>query len=46
MARVEPGKTGEIIWNFDLDGSFKFACLIPGHLEAGMSGTVIVSPSK
>jgi uncharacterized cupredoxin-like copper-binding protein len=46
MARVDPGKSGEIIWNFDIDGSFKFACLIPGHLEAGMSGTIIVSPSK
>lgn len=46
MARVDPGKSGEIIWNFDIDGPFKFACLIPGHLEAGMSGTIIVSPSK
>lgn len=46
MARVEPGKTGEIIWNFDLDGEFQFACLIPGHLEAGMTGTITVSPAK
>lgn len=46
MVRVEPGKSGEIIWNFDIDGSFQFACLIPGHLEAGMSGTITVTPSN
>ncbi|HSC76475.1 MAG TPA: cupredoxin family protein [Pseudomonadales bacterium] len=46
MASVEPGKTGEIIWNFDLEGEFQFACLIPGHLEAGMTGNITVSPSK
>ena len=46
MARVDPGKSGEIIWKFDLDGSFQFACLIPGHLEAGMSGAITVTPSN
>lgn len=45
MVRVEPGKSGEIIWNFDLEGEFQFACLIPGHLEAGMTGTITVTPS-
>ena len=43
--QVEPGKTGEIIWNFDLAGSFQFACLMPGHLEAGMKGVVTVEAS-
>ncbi|MEK1895610.1 MAG: copper oxidase, partial [Rhizobium sp.] len=25
------------------DGEFKFACLIPGHYEAGMHGDVTVA---
>jgi uncharacterized cupredoxin-like copper-binding protein len=39
---VEPGKTAEIIWRFTKAGTFEFACLIPGHREAGMHGTVQV----
>lgn len=43
-ASVESGKSGEIIWNFDLAGEFQFVCLIPGHSEAGMKGTITVLP--
>lgn len=39
---VEPGKTGELIWTFTRAGSFKFACLVPGHFEAGMVGKLTV----
>lgn len=39
---VEPGKTAEIIWQFSKAGTFEFACLIPGHREAGMHGAVVV----
>lgn len=39
---VEPGKTGELVWHFARSGSFKFACLVPGHFEAGMVGTLTV----
>lgn len=39
---VEPGKTGEMIWQFTRAGNFKFACLQPGHFEAGMVGKVTV----
>jgi uncharacterized cupredoxin-like copper-binding protein len=42
MAHVQPGKTGEIIWQFTKAGEFQFACLQPGHYEAGMVGTVTV----
>lgn len=45
MVRVEPGKTGDMIWNFDLAGNFQYACLIPGHSEAGMKGRIIVEAS-
>ena len=40
--RVAPTKTSEILWRFDKAGTFDFSCLIPGHREAGMTGTVIV----
>ena len=37
-----PGKSGEIVWQFTRPGEFQFGCLIPGHFEAGMVGTVNV----
>jgi uncharacterized cupredoxin-like copper-binding protein len=42
MAHVKPGSTGEIVWRFNRAGTFQFACLIAGHFEAGMVGTVTV----
>jgi len=39
---VDPGKTSEILWRFTKTGTFEFACLIPGHREAGMHGTITV----
>ena len=45
MAHVAPGKTGEIIWTFNRAGEFDFACLIPGHYQAGMVGKLdVVAP--
>ena len=40
MVHVSPGKTGQMIWTFDKPGEVVFACLIPGHYEAGMTGKV------
>lgn len=40
---LAPGATGEIIWQFTQGGTVHFACLIPGHYEAGMKGTVNVT---
>ncbi len=42
MVHVAPGRTGEILWTFNRKGEFEFACLIAGHVQAGMKGTVIV----
>jgi uncharacterized cupredoxin-like copper-binding protein len=42
MAHVKPGKSGEIVWQFTEAGDFQFACLQPGHFEAGMLGKVAV----
>lgn len=38
-----PGKTGNIVWQFGKAGKVDFACLQPGHFEAGMKGQVVVS---
>jgi uncharacterized cupredoxin-like copper-binding protein len=46
LAHVEPGKTGEIVWHFNRAGKFEFACLVAGHFEAGMRGTLVVNPTK
>lgn len=46
MAHVPPGETGEIVWTFNRAGEFHFACLIPGHYQAGMVGKAIVLASK
>ena len=43
MAHVGAGKTGEIVWTFNRAGTFDFACLIPGHYQAGMVGKVRVA---
>ena len=42
MAHVKPSKKGEIVWQFTQAGEFQFACLQPGHFEAGMVGKVTV----
>ncbi len=42
MAHVEPGKRGQIVWTFNRAGTFEFACLIPGHFQAGMMGKITV----
>jgi uncharacterized cupredoxin-like copper-binding protein len=39
---LAPGKQGEIIWQFTKAGPVNFACLMPGHYEAGMKGVVRV----
>ena len=40
--RLAPKKTNEVVWRFTKAGEFEFGCLIPGHREAGMIGTVVV----
>jgi uncharacterized cupredoxin-like copper-binding protein len=42
MAHVPPGETGQIVWTFNRAGQFEFACLIAGHYQAGMVGTIEV----
>jgi uncharacterized cupredoxin-like copper-binding protein len=42
MAHVKPGASGQIVWQFTKAGEFQFACLQPGHFEAGMVGKLTV----
>jgi uncharacterized cupredoxin-like copper-binding protein len=37
---LEPGKSGEIVWHFSKAAALEFACNVPGHYEAGMTGRV------
>ena len=39
---LQPGKQGEIVWQFTKAGVVNFACLMPGHYEAGMKGAIKV----
>jgi uncharacterized cupredoxin-like copper-binding protein len=40
--RLKPGDRAELLWRFTTPGTFEIACLIPGHYEAGMHGTITV----
>jgi uncharacterized cupredoxin-like copper-binding protein len=44
MAHVAPGKTETIVWQFTRAGEFHYGCLVPGHFEAGMVGSIRVNP--
>lgn len=43
MSHVSPGKQQEMVWQFTKAGEFHYACLIPGHFEAGMIGRINVT---
>ena len=42
MAHVKPGRKGDVVWRFNRAGEFRFACLVAGHYQAGMRGTINV----
>ncbi len=39
---VEPGQQKTLVWHFTQAGTVDFACLEPGHYEAGMRGVINV----
>ncbi len=39
---LDPGQKGELVWEFGQPGQIDFACLVPGHMEAGMMGKISV----
>ncbi len=53
MAHADPntltlsaGHSGELVWKFGKAGVVNFACLQPGHYEAGMKGQVQITAAK
>lgn len=46
MVSVAPGQQGTLLWQFSRTGTVHFACLQPGHYEAGMKGVVKVQRQK
>lgn len=42
MLTLGPGQRGRLVWQFDRAGTVDFACLVPGHMEAGMVGKITV----
>lgn len=46
MVTVAPGTSGEIIWQFTTAGKVDFACLQPGHYDAGMKGQIKIAANK
>ena len=44
--RITMSASEDMVWKFTKLGTFEYACLIPGHYESGMKGTVdVVKPS-
>ncbi len=43
MLLLDPATDGELIWTFTKAGNVDFACLQPGHYDAGMKGMVTVA---
>lgn len=46
MITLAGGETGEIIWQFTKAGKIDFACLQPGHYDAGMKGKINVAKAR
>jgi uncharacterized cupredoxin-like copper-binding protein len=43
VTRTTTKNSSELLWRFTTAGAFEFACLHPGHYDAGMKGVVLVS---
>src|SRR5262249_28875296 len=41
--RLSGLSSGELLWKFTRRGEFEYACLIPGHFQAGMHGKIIMN---
>lgn len=43
MMTLGAGQTRDLVWHFTKAGAVGFACLQPGHYDAGMKGEIVVS---
>ena len=41
-AHAAPGASSKLVWQFTKPGEFYYACLGPGHFDAGMIGSIVV----
>jgi Cu+-exporting ATPase len=41
-APARPGQTAQVRFRIDQPGDYTYVCAIPGHAEAGMTGTLVV----
>lgn len=46
MLSLAPGAQGELLWHFTSAMTVDFACLRPGHYEAGMKGKINVTKGQ
>jgi Cu+-exporting ATPase len=44
-AGARPGQTQRIRFLIDQPGTYRIVCSVPGHAEAGMTGTLVVEPA-
>jgi len=42
MMKLAPGQSSAVVWQFGKAGVVSFACLVPGHMETGMLGKIVV----
>jgi len=43
---IQSHETAKLTFTPQKTGSFKFRCLVPGHMQAGMQGKLIVTDSR
>jgi plastocyanin len=41
---ARPGQTAKLRFVIDEPGAYRIVCTVPGHAEAGMTGTLVVDP--
>lgn len=42
MVSLAPNQKSAVLWKFEKSGMLSFTCLMPGHMEAGMVGEIVV----
>jgi uncharacterized cupredoxin-like copper-binding protein len=42
VLHAEVRRDDQVVWQFTRAGEFQYACLVPGHMEAGMIAKIAV----
>jgi Cu+-exporting ATPase len=43
---LAPGETRTLVYTFDQPGTLYYGCHVPGHYQAGMQGTITITPAS